>query len=386
MKEVEFLIAGGGGAGLALTSALLDSPLGDRSILIVDRDAKQQNDRTWCFWGGVETPFASLACHSWPKIAVRSEDFERVFDLEDNWRYWMVRGIDYYDWMRAKTDAKPNVVWTRGSVDGIREEGGRALVSIDGEPVSARWVFNSILHPGELKPDPRKHFFLMQHFKGWEIQTVQPVFDPACATFHDFRTPQEGDLRFLYILPFTPTRALVEYTIFSSRLLAPEEYEHGLTEYIHTQLGLERYEILSEENGSIPMTDYPFTRRGGERVLNIGTKGGLVKPSTGFAFQRMQADARAIVASLLRNGHPFHLPRPPARFRFYDSLLLQMLYRQGSRMKSIFVRLFDRNPIRRILRFLGENSTPFEDLALIATLPPGPFLQALWRIKLLRRI
>ena len=390
MKEVDFLIAGGGGAGLALASAILDSSLRDRSILIVDRDAKRQNDRTWCFWGGSETPFASLACHSWSKIAVRSEGFERVFDLEETagsgWRYWMVRGIDYYNWMRAKTAARPNVRWVQASVDGIHEEGGRTLVSVDGEPLSAGWVFDSILRPGELNFDPRRHHFLKQHFKGWEIETGRPVFDPACATFHDFRTSQNGDLRFLYVLPFSPTRALVEYTIFSPRLLSAEEYEQGLKEYIYAKLGIERYTILAEENGSIPMTDFPFQRRGGERVLNIGTKGGLVRPSTGFAFQRMQADARAVVASLQRYGHPFQIPRSPARFRFYDSLLLQLLYRQGPRMKSIFIQLFARNPIRRVLRFLGEDSTLREDIALIATLPPGPFLHALLKVRLLRKI
>jgi lycopene beta-cyclase len=50
MPDYDFILSGGGLAGLSLAYHLINSPLRDRSILIVDKDAKQQNDRTWCFW------------------------------------------------------------------------------------------------------------------------------------------------------------------------------------------------------------------------------------------------------------------------------------------------------------------------------------------------
>jgi lycopene beta-cyclase len=48
-------------------------------------------------------------------------------------------------------------------------------------------------------------------------------------------------------------------------------------------------------------------------VLAIGVNGGRIKPSTGYAFSRVQADSEAIVQSLLTHGHPFALPAGPAR-------------------------------------------------------------------------
>jgi lycopene beta-cyclase len=387
MQAYDFVIAGGGGAGLGLASALLDSPLKDCSILIVDRDRKQHNDRTWCFWGDTQTPFAWLARHSWAQLEVRGEDFQRAFDLSAaGWRYWMVSGLDYYQAMRARFAQHPNVQWVEGTVDSIREEGDRALVRVNGQEVAARWVFDSTLHPGELKIDPKRHHFIKQHFLGWEIETSQPVFDPACATWFDFTAPQMEGLHFFYVLPFSETRALVEYTIFSANLLEKAEYEAELKKYIQGRFGLDDYRILSEEYNWIPMSDYPFTRRAGAHILNIGTKGGLVKPSTGFAFHRMQRDAQAIVASLVKNGHPFEIQPAPGRYRFYDSLLLQILFRQGGLMKPIFLRLFARNPIERVLHFLGEDASLPQDLALIASLPPAPFLRALVRVKLLHLI
>ena len=122
-----------------------------------------------------------------------------------------------------------------------------------------------------------------------------------------------------------------------------------------------------------------------ELVALVG-KGGLVKPSTGYAFKRMQRDAQAIVASLVQYGNPFQITHSPRRYWFYDRLLLQILYRQGQKMKPIFVQLFARNPIARIFHFLDEDAPLAQDLALIASLPPWPFLKALFRVMILKKI
>lgn len=390
MQTVDFLIAGGGGAGLGLAMALLDSPLRDCSIVIVDRDAKDQNDRTWCFWGSPSAPCTSIAQHSWQTLTVASEGSQQTISLaqgnEPGWRYWMVRGIDFYNTARQQIESSSNVQFLRGSVGAMVEQPDHVLVQVGERQIAARWVFDSIIRPGDVQIDPKKHHNLKQHFKGWEIETPQPAFDPARATLFDFRVPQQDDLRFFYVLPFSRNRALVEFTIFSSSLLTDEEYDAGLRDYIQGQLGLTGYTIHAEEKGSIPMSDYPFRRKAGNRILNIGTKGGLVKPSTGYAFQRMQRDARAVVDSLVRHGDPFHMPAAPARYRFYDTLLLQILLRQGSKMKPIFVKMFARNPIQRIFHFLDEDARFIDDLRVILSLPPGPFLQALWRVKVLRKL
>ena len=75
METYDFLIAGGGGAGLGLANALLDSHLKSPSILIIDKEAKNQNDRTWCFWGPESAPFTHLARYSWPKLRICSENY-----------------------------------------------------------------------------------------------------------------------------------------------------------------------------------------------------------------------------------------------------------------------------------------------------------------------
>jgi lycopene beta-cyclase len=134
------------------------------------------------------------------------------------------------------------------------------------------------------------------------------------------------------------------------------------------------------------MTDHPFPRKAGARVMNIGTRGGRVKASTGFAFGRIQRDCADIVHSLVAHGHPFDVPTPSARYRTFDAMLLQILYRHGHLGKRIFTDIFKKNPIDRIFRFLDEDGDVWENLHVMASVPPWPFISAWLRLKLLRKI
>jgi len=50
-KVYDYIIAGGGCAGLSLVMRMLKEPqLSTKKILIIDKDSKQLNDRTWCYW------------------------------------------------------------------------------------------------------------------------------------------------------------------------------------------------------------------------------------------------------------------------------------------------------------------------------------------------
>ena len=384
-QDYDVLIAGGGGAGLGLAYALVTSGSKPPSILIVEKESKTNNDRTWCFWGLSSAPFTAIASHAWQQLSVQSEDFHKTFHLGDQ-RYWMVKGIDYYRYIRQRLEETSNVRWIQGDVQAIEDTPDKALVHLEDRTVSARWVFDSVLQPSDLVIDEARYHPIKQHFKGWEIETDQDYFSTETATWFDFRTPQMDGLCFCYVLPFSPRRALVEYTLFSATLLSGPQYEHGLKNYLRNVLCIPEYSIISEETGVIPMTDRPFRRKASPHVMNIGTKGGLVKPSTGYAFARMQRDALAIAASLEQYGHPFSLPVAPARYRLFDSILLQILYRHGDLAKPVFVRLFQRNPIVRILRFLDESATPWEDARLLASLPPYPFLRAFLKLTLIRKV
>jgi lycopene beta-cyclase len=195
-------------------------------------------------------------------------------------------------------------------------------------------------------------------------------------------------MRFFYILPFSPDHALVEYTLFSGELLPQSEYEVALRKYISEILRLKEtdYSILEVEKGIIPMTDYPFPRRLGSCIMAIGTKGGRVKPSTGYAFLRIQQDSIEIINSLQIYNHPFHVSASPWRYKVFDTTMLQQMHRHGGKMVSYFTTMFKNNPIDRIFRFLDENASIPDNLSLMATLPPLDFLIATIKPNLLKKI
>jgi lycopene beta-cyclase len=120
--------------------------------------------------------------------------------------------------------------------------------------------------------------------------------------------------------------------------------------------------------------------------MTIGAKASRIKPTTGYAFMRIQHDSAAIVRSLLEAGHPFDVPADSRRYRLYDSMMLQIMSRHGGQIKPIFTAMFKNNPIERNLRFLDEVASLWENVRLIATLPPRLFLQALFRLVVLRRV
>ncbi len=381
MEEYNLVIAGGGAAGLSLAHCLAHSPLGDRSILIVDKDAKDRNDRTWCFWTDRPTPFDGIVHRSWDDLRIAADGFQRTISLEP-YRYQMIRGIDFYRFVRQDLSERPNVRFLRGTVQRIEDGPDGANLLVDGVKYRGRWVFDSLFNLSQLDPRPSSCHRLLQQFKGWEIETSESRFDTRAATFLDFRTSQKGAARFFYLLPLSERRAMVEYVACTASPLPPNEAEGAFKDY----LGSDGYRILAREGGVSPMTDLPFARRIGQSVLAIGVRGGRVKPTTGFAFTRIQQDSTAIIRSLSRSGHPFDLPPDSRRYRLYDSLMLQIMTRHGERVKPIFAALFEKNPIQRVLRFLDETGSPWENLLLIASLPDPIFLRALLRLKLLRTV
>jgi lycopene beta-cyclase len=375
VTHYDVIIAGAGLGGLSLAAHLINSPLRDRSILIVDPDPKERNDRTWSYWSDRPTLFDGIACRTWDQLHLAGLNGELRVPLR-RYRYRTIRGSDFYDHARRELAQQPNVTWLRGQVEAIEDGVEVARVIVNREVVTGRWVFDS--RPRHTGFDQRYHQ-LKLHFKGWEIETARSAFDPSAATFLDFRTPQNGATRFFYVLPFGERHALVEYTLFSNMPLLPREYESALHTYLRDVLKIDAYHLTRQEGGVIPITDRPYPRRLGGRVMSIGMRGGRIKPSTGFAFMRVQADSAAIVQSLLKHDQPFEMPEDSARYRLYDSMLLDIMEREPERIQPIFAALFKRNSIEQVLSFLDEQAALAQNVRLIATLPPAPFLQALWR-------
>jgi len=236
-------------------------------------------------------------------------------------------------------------------------------------------MFNSILTSGE----PGKNTIqLLQHFKGWLIETNKPSFNPGEATMMDFRVHQRHGTTFAYVLPFSETTALVEYTLFTKELLPKDQYDEEIKNYISEYLGITDYSVNEEEFGIIPMTNEKFLLQK-NNAWQIGTAGGQTKASSGYTFQFIQKQSKQIVDHLLAGKLVNDVQGTAKRFRFYDNTFLHILYHNKLPGEKVFTQLFQKNKPQQVLRFLDNESSLSEELKIISSLPTWPFLKAALR-------
>jgi lycopene beta-cyclase len=368
--EYDAIIAGGGLAGLSLAAHLAAGGWRDRSVLLVDDPAPAIPPAAcWGSWSAGDGLLRAAATRSYRRVLVHAAGASRVLPLSP-YHYRLVRRDDLHRTAMTLLAGCPRFEAIAGRVDAVRDAGEAAEVTVDGRRVRASWAFDSVTPPPLTTVDARLAF------TGWEIRCPQPTFEPDTPTLFDFRTRQDGMARFGYVLPADAYSALVESTSFVPRHATaptPDARAAALAAYLRDVVGCTAYTVRRTESAVLPLCAYPPPRRRG-RVLVIGARGGLIKASTGYAYERIQRDSAAITASLARHGHPFDLPHRRRRHRLLDAVLLAVLDRDPGQLELAFARLFAANPAGRVLRFLDEDTGVRDELRLIASMPKRPYL------------
>lgn len=372
----DFIFTGAGCAALSLLMRMIKSgKFNDKKILLIEKEPKTTNDRTWCFWETQNGFFEEIVYKKWNRLSFLSDDYSSTMDISP-YQYKMIRGIDFYNYCFQEIDRHSNIEILSTEIKSISFENNTLnLQSADRSfGLYGEIVFNSVSFQGNNKPTGNV-IDILQHFKGWIIETPSAVFDPAAATFMDFRVPQIRGTTFTYVLPFSETKALVEFTLFTKNVLPGEEYNKELNNYLTEFLKVEEYKIIEEEFGVILMTNRKFDTRTRD-VINIGVAGGQTKASSGYTFQFIQKQSDAILRCLMEGKDLHKTIASSSRFRFYDRVLLDVLDKNRLSGKEVFSTLFKKNTPQKVLKFLDNESTLTEELKIISTLPTIPFLKA----------
>lgn len=372
----EYIFCGNGlSTGLILLELQQQGMLAGKKILILDTEEKSTNDKTWCYWTKQDDGLQDIALKVWHKLEFRAEKISRKISFAP-YRYVKIRSEDFYHNIKKVCDACPDIAVRYERVTNIIDKGNFAEVTTEHSVYNGKKIFSSVA--GSLEyPHSEKYPLVLQHFVGWNILTRKPVFDSETALFMDFSVAQKSNTRFMYVLPQSPYEALVEYTLFSPALLERDEYETEIKNYLKSH-GIADYEITEKEYGVIPMTVYPFQQRNSCNVLYTGTAGGWTKPSTGYTLRRGQKLAAKTVKLLKSQGDLSKL-HFPEKFSFYDSLLIDILYRDNELGKEIFTALFSRGSAHPVFAFLDEETSLSQDMNVILRCPKLPFLKALYR-------
>lgn len=374
MKHFHYIFTGSGLAALMTVYKMVQSgKYKDKSILLLDNNSKKTNDRTWCFWEKENSIWESIVSKKWNYALFANENFKRNLDLQP-YQYYKIEGLDFYNFAFELLSKQENITFLNEKVTDINELENHVYVASENNSFTCDQVFNSIYNKTAVEQQT-KFPVLQQHFIGWNIKSTEAVFNPEQATFMDFSVAQKGNTRFMYVLPVSKNEALIEYTLFSAELLEKEEYESEIKNYIQ-KLGIQNFEITEKEQGSIPMTCYPFWKKNSKRVLNIGTAGGWTKASTGYTFKNSDKKSSQLIAFLQQETdlRKFHSKN---KFWLYDLLLLDILDRQNELGSRIFSSMFKNGNPALIFKFLDEETSLIEDIQVILKCPKMLFTKAL---------
>ncbi|MFN4081571.1 MAG: beta-carotene 15,15'-dioxygenase, Brp/Blh family [Saprospiraceae bacterium] len=379
-EKYDAILIGAGGAGMCLLLSMHESGwLRDKRLLVIEPDGKSQNDRTWCFWAKVEDPIVrsleAIPMSNWGQAWAGGQN-----QPLDPYSYYHLRSADLYRYIKDLIVRYPEVQWLSAQADAVGETTSGVWVRAEGQIYWAGHVFDSRLRPEQLN-NLQNGQTLWQSFVGWRIRQASPMDAPGAIRLMDFGIAQDEATQFIYVVPTSSCEALVEVTRFGVAPIEERRAEQLLSAWLEGRSS--RYEVLERESGCIPMSQalnasapqHPIEAR----IIPIGTAAGAVKASTGYALRRMFDHARGITTALIQ-GTPLPTPRTAPRFAFYDTLLLHLLIVRPALGKIIFERLFKRVCLKRVLTFLDEKSTVWQDISLLLSLPMRPFLQALFQI------
>ena len=369
--QFQYIIVGAGCAGLQLAKALLQLPTTQiQSILLIDANP-QHEEKSWCFWYEANHPNRYLVQKEWCNIEFITDGLSITQNIQPK-TYQYINSLAFYNDHITYFKTQSRITIITDFVTSIEPQGNQVLVNTLQQQFTGNYVFytNPILGNSNFSMPT-----IWQHFLGWMIETNIPIFDVDKARLMDFSVDNTTDTQFVYVLPFSNNKALVECTIFSSEVALDISYETTLQTYMQQKFNC-NYQITAKEKGKIPMQLPQKPTLQHPNIIPIGTAAGCIKPSTGYSFARAMQHTQQIVAAIqLQQPISRRLFKP--RFIFYDSLFLTIIKDKPQIMKRIFTQLFKHNNIKNILHFMDEKTSLIQDIRIFIRLPKLPFLKAL---------
>jgi lycopene beta-cyclase len=377
-NHFDIIITGAGAAGLSLVyRAIKEEVWQNHSILIVD-NAITKSEKTWCFWQNKNSVFESLVFKKWDYFSFYANNNQRIDLKTESYQYKMIRSVDFFDVTLNFLHQQKNITFITGEVNDLKSNKTEASVTVGEDKYFSKHIFNSIFYPPLLA---KKDIYLLQHFKGYFIKTLADAFEENKIHFMDFRVPQNHGSTFVYVLPLNKREALIEYTLFSEKVLNTEAYDEALKNYIKNVLHISEYEIIKEEFGIIPMTDFNFKRKAGN-IIHIGTTGGDTRGSTGYTFNNIQKTITSILNAYKTQSEPkFSINTIPKIHQWFDSTILQVLHKKQYLGDQIFTDIFRQVDAETVLKFLDGETSLIENIKVMNSVKARhfikPFLKAL---------
>lgn len=366
------------GAGLA--SALIAQRIvgtgQTANVTIAEASATPFGEHTWSFHvGDIGTDdlawLTPMLAHRWPGQEVRFQKYRR-------------RLASGYATLTSQS-----VLEHIQSSPAVRVISGAKVVSFDPSGATledgTRLAARCVIDARGFAPHPSM-VLGHQKFVGMEIETEAPhgISDPVIM---DASVDQLDGYRFVYLLPFSPTRILVEDTRYSDgEALDQEALAADIGTYARAQ-GWSIRSVVRKEHGVLPIC-LAYDADGywaGQRsdIPLAGMRAGLFHPTTGYSLPEgvrlanLIADhwpgGSAELAPIVR-AHALKRARQQGFYR----LLNRMLFRAAEpSRRHLVLQRFYRLPEPLIERFYAGRTTVRDICRILVGKPPVPVHRAL---------
>jgi lycopene beta-cyclase len=381
-EKYDIAFAGAGLAAVSLAVRLAELPHPPR-MLLIDPRTEFPRDRTWCYWKLYDSPFDSAITHRWHDWLVRTST---VGTPRRGVRtpYVRIPSDRLHQLAREKLSTSPHVTFLTGpSVTTIENHPNHTTLRLsDGQQITAAWTFDTRPHPNAQAP-------WRQIFRGLELHSPEANLDPQTVTLMDFQSAGPAGIRFFYVLPLDSKTALVEDTWLVPGGQTPSFSNDEILTYAQKNLSPTTWQIRHQEQGNLPMGLKPLSPstpsassavNQKNRIIPWGTPAGAIRPSSGYAFSRIQRASEAMTQYWSQHHRPApNLTHASKLLTWMDRVFLRVMDRHPERVPEFFLRMFQRVPPAALVRFLESEPRPTDILQVMRALPPTPFLAAALR-------
>jgi lycopene beta-cyclase len=366
-------------AGLSLAVELAQPEFAHLRVLVLEKRSAYMRDRTWSYWATRPHRYTGLERKRWNQWRV---SFNGQHALQSaNTAYCTLDADAFYAFAQDQIAASSHVHLRMGvAVNDVQDGAVQNVLLADGSLLRSAWVMDARPLGSPLADS------LCQHFVGWEIETSEDCFDDKMVELMDFQAARQG-LHFLYVLPYSPRRALIESTWMSPYTHNPD-YAAELQSYLQKRYGLTAYQRVYQEQGCLDLQARPrvygqtdgFCKR-----VSLGRAAGTLRSSTGFAFLETITDAKRIAQCFA--GKPLADVRvPPYRRdwldKWMDRIFCDGLMADWPRAPEFFLAMFKGVASGTLVAFLTGRPTLMQRLVVSLQLPKRHFLRAARRVLL----
>ena len=356
MKEFDYIIIGGGCAGLSLAYELeIHKKLENKTLAIIEPRLEYKKDKTWSFWKVLSHNFNDCVKKNWENFTVNIPTQTKHLEC-NSYPYQSIDSGLFYKKINNRLKENKNISFYKD----IKE------ISLKNS-----FVFNSV--PTFTANNNNN---LWQHFCGVEIETKNNFFDDTLINLMDFDCEQRDNVHFFYTLPYSKNKALVETTWLSKiDNNLQKDYDNQIKDYIENHLNLKNYKITYKEEGAIPL--FHPSNNTDKNKINIGTAGAMTRLSTGYTFLNIQEHSKYIRKNIenISNVKKYEINK---KYKFLDKIFLSVLQEHPKKMPEIFFKMFKGSP-KTVIKFLSNKSNFLEDLSIIFKMPKWIFIKALFK-------